>query len=112
MTGRQILPLILCTLALGACGGDDEPANEQPANGGTSAGDRGAEIFSSTCATCHTLAAADAEGSVGPNLDELKPDRDRVLNAIESGPGSMPSGLLEGADAEAVADFVSENAGG
>lgn len=111
MTRRHIIPLLLSTVALGACGGDDEPATDEPANGGTSAG-RGAEIFSSTCGTCHTLAAADAEGSVGPNLDDLQPDRDRVLNAIEEGPGSMPSGLLEGADAETVADFVSENAGG
>jgi cytochrome c551 len=102
---------VICTLALGACGGDDEPAGEQPATGGAGTGGRGAEIFSSTCGTCHTLAAADAEGAVGPNLDDLKPDRDRVLNAIESGPGSMPAGLLKGADAEAVADFVSENAG-
>jgi mono/diheme cytochrome c family protein len=31
------------------------------------------EVFTSLCATCHTLAAANATGTVGPNLDEALP---------------------------------------
>src|SRR5947209_5201678 len=34
---------------------------------------RGRELFGQVCATCHTLAAANATGKVGPNLDTLKP---------------------------------------
>ena len=31
------------------------------------------KVFDSTCASCHTLAAAGSTGTVGPNLDQLKP---------------------------------------
>ncbi len=35
----------------------------------------GAAVFSQNCSSCHTLAAAKAHGTVGPNLDQLKPTR-------------------------------------
>src|SRR3712207_9457175 len=50
----------------------------------------GQELFSNTCGGCHTLEAAGASGQTGPNLDELKPDADRVAEAIAEGPGIMP----------------------
>src|SRR5436305_9176800 len=46
---------------------------------------RGRELFGEVCATCHTLAAADATGKVGPNLDTLKPPASLVLNTINNG---------------------------
>ena len=64
----------------------------------------GKQLFISNCKSCHTLAAVQAKGVTGPNLDELGLDRERVLNAIENGgtgQGRMPAGLLEGEDAEA-----------
>ncbi len=85
---------------------------EQPAAGG--AASSGKEIFATTCGGCHTLAAAGTSGAVGPNLDQLKPDLALVEKAIKiggTGNGAMPPGLLQGADATAVAKFVSENAG-
>src|SRR6266511_920822 len=63
---------------------------------------RGLELFQINCGACHTLAAAGTEGIVGPNLDQLlgtgtksaetvKSNRDRVLNAVETGiNGRMP----------------------
>jgi mono/diheme cytochrome c family protein len=37
-------------------------------------GGPGAQVFANNgCATCHTLAAAKAGGTVGPNLDEVLP---------------------------------------
>jgi hypothetical protein len=48
---------------------------------------------------------------VGPNLDELKPSRARVLAAIRDGgrgTGLMSPGMLVGADAQRVAKFVAE----
>lgn len=42
------------------------------------------------CAICHTLADAGAEGQIGPSLDELKPDAQRVENALRAGLGVMP----------------------
>ena len=76
---------------------------------------RGAELFKATCASCHSLAAANARGVTGPNLDELGVlEEKRVLEAIRvGGTGNyrMPAGLLEDEDAVAVAKYVSEVAG-
>jgi mono/diheme cytochrome c family protein len=71
----------------------------------------GRDLFASTCGTCHTLAAAGTTGTVGPNLDDLKPDQATVLAAIQDGPGAMPANLLTGAQAQQVAAFVATSAG-
>jgi cytochrome c553 len=75
----------------------------------------GKQTFIETCKSCHTLAAVDAHGVTGPNLDELGGlDKQRVLNAIKiggTGDGRMPPQLLTGADADAVATYVSQVAG-
>jgi mono/diheme cytochrome c family protein len=75
----------------------------------------GKDLFIQTCKSCHTLAAVDAHGVTGPNLDELSGlDKQRVLNAIKiggTGDGRMPPQLLTGADADAVATYVSTVAG-
>ena len=93
-------------------GADQRPApNASPADEQAGSGGQGKDIFARTCGGCHTRADAGTSGAVGPNLDDLKPDRDRVLAAIEEGPGTMPAGLIGGGDAEAVADYVSESAG-
>jgi mono/diheme cytochrome c family protein len=71
---------------------------------------RGRELFSQRCKNCHTLAAAKATARVGPNLDEVRPPKALVLDAIEkgraSGNGNMAAELVQGEDAEAVAQFV------
>lgn len=43
------------------------------------------------CALCHTLEAAGATGEIGPSLNDLKPDEDRVLKALKNGIGQMPA---------------------
>ena len=43
------------------------------------------------CAVCHTLKDAGTEGAVGPVLDELKPDVNRIAMALRNGVGAMPS---------------------
>ncbi len=60
------------------------------------------------CAVCHTLEDAQATGPIGPNLDELQPDRDQVLAALRDGGGAMPSfeETLTREQREAVADYV------
>jgi mono/diheme cytochrome c family protein len=43
------------------------------------------------CAICHTLEAAGAAGAIGPSLDELQPDAERVRKALKNGIGVMPA---------------------
>ena len=69
---------------------------------------RGKEVFVSDCGGCHTLGRANTSGTVGPNLDELKPDVATVRSTVRSGKGSMPAlgERLSGAEIDAVAGFV------
>jgi hypothetical protein len=86
----------------------------------------GRELFGQHCGVCHTLSAANAVGKVGPNLDVLQPPASLVLNTINNGcvqnpppnspqaclgQGTMPAQLLEGKDAQNVANFVAKVAG-
>ena len=69
---------------------------------------------SAGCGGCHTLAAADASGAIGPNLDDLKPDEATVKEIVTNGRGGMPSfsGDLSAEEIDAVAAYVSSVAGG
>lgn len=75
----------------------------------------GRELFGRTCQQCHTLAASNAVGRVGPNLDLLRPPKALVLDAIKNGRargvGTMPAGLYSGEDAQDVAAYVATVAG-
>ena len=69
------------------------------------------QLFQGECGFCHTLAAAGTTGRVGPNLDKLRPTRQRVLDAIAAGgrrTGLMPADIFTGSDALNVATFVAE----
>jgi mono/diheme cytochrome c family protein len=83
--------------------------------GGTkAAAPDGKQIFTSAgCAGCHTLKAAGATGTVGPNLDVVKPTEAKVVHQVNVGGGAMPAfkGQLTPAEITAVAKFVSSNAG-
>jgi mono/diheme cytochrome c family protein len=87
---------------------------------------RGALLFSQRCAGCHSLGAAGAQGSKpprevtggertnGPNFNVRKEKKEDVLFAIRNGGFSgaiMPANVVVGADADAVAAFVSKYAG-
>jgi cytochrome c5 len=81
----------------------------------TAAEAHGRELFGHTCQQCHTLAASNAVGRVGPNLDQLRPPKalvlDAILNGRVRGNGTMPAGLLSGHDAQDVAAYVAKVAG-
>ncbi len=94
-------------------GGVHLTANEQ----------EGRELFSKSCAVCHTLAATKSVGQIGPNLDvrvgaDISTPAGRkalVLSAIGEGRarglGQMPALLYQGKEAEDVAAFVAAVAG-
>lgn len=82
--------------------------------GGKVATTNGKEVFAQAgCAACHTLKDAGSSGQVGPNLDNAKPAKARVILRVTNGKGVMPSfkGKLSDAQISAVADYVSGAAG-
>jgi mono/diheme cytochrome c family protein len=94
------------------------PDEEASATGGvrlTAAESHGREVFARNCSNCHTLAAANAVGKVGPNLDVLQPPAALVIDAVKNGrargSGQMPRGLLTGTDLQDTAAFVARTAG-
>jgi cbb3-type cytochrome c oxidase subunit III len=74
----------------------------------------GETIFAEAgCASCHTLAAAGATGTIGPSLDETQPDEALAVDRVTNGQGGMPSfrGRLTEEQIQAVAEYVAQNAG-
>ena len=74
----------------------------------------GKDIFLANCGSCHTLADAGTSGTVGPNLDQLKPGELRVEHQVINGGGAMPAfkGTLTPAQITAVAKYVASSTGG
>ena len=74
--------------------------------------EQGKMLFKQQCASCHSLAAVNARGVTGPDLDQIgEMTVQRVVGAIRNGgtgQGRMPARLLEGEDAEAVGAYVSK----
>jgi mono/diheme cytochrome c family protein len=100
-------------VALAGCGGDDDSGGSAtPAGDGGATAASGEELFKQRCSSCHTLAAAGADGTVGPNLDQLAPDAARVQAAIKTAPGVMPENLAEGEEAQRIAEYVAGAASG
>lgn len=86
----------------------------------------GRELFGEHCGVCHTLAAANAAGKVGPDLDVLQPSYSVVLRTINNGclpnapsgssqsclgMGVMPADVVQGRQAQQVAAYVAKVAG-
>jgi cbb3-type cytochrome c oxidase subunit III len=73
----------------------------------------GKDIFLANCGSCHTLADAGTSGTVGPNLDQLKPNQSIVQRQVINGGGAMPAfkGVLTPAQITAVSKYVSSVAG-
>jgi mono/diheme cytochrome c family protein len=66
------------------------PAKATPAPAATLAA--GKKVFTSAgCVTCHTLKAAGSKGTIGPNLDQLKPSVARVVKQVTNGGAIMPA---------------------
>ncbi|HET9125982.1 MAG TPA: hypothetical protein VFN65_13965 [Solirubrobacteraceae bacterium] len=85
----------------------------------------GRELFAEHCGACHTLAADNAIGKTGPNLDVIRPSEALVLKAITYGClqkptsadntclgyGVMPADIVQGRQEQDIAVFVSRIAG-
>jgi mono/diheme cytochrome c family protein len=112
-SSRSFLVAALAAVALvfaAGCGGEDDDGTQ---TGVDSSG--GAKVFADAgCGNCHTLAAADATGTTGPNLDDLKPDAARVERQVRNGGNGMPAfeGQLSNEEIQQVSEFVASSAGG
>jgi mono/diheme cytochrome c family protein len=73
-----------------------------------------AVFLSAGCTGCHTLADAKATGTVGPNLDQVKPDYRLATARVTLGKGQMPSfkGTLSDQKIADVAAYVVTATGG
>ncbi|MGM8366829.1 cytochrome c551 [Virgibacillus sp. W0181] len=120
---KWVLTLLFGTaLVLGACGGGDDGASDEPADNGNDteeAGDAGEEggtvdvaaaeeVYKSNCASCH---GADLSGGAGPELTNVGADHSAadIADIIENGQGSgMPAGLVSGDDVDLLANWLAE----
>lgn len=109
-----LLPLAAALLVAG-CGTGGKAANTADVTNGK-------KLFSQTCASCHVLADANAQGRVGPSLDDSFAEvrkqgfhedtiKNVVLEQIRIAELPMPANLVRGKDAQDVASYVAAVAG-
>ena len=96
-----------CSLGAAACSsGGGGSKSDEPLDV-----DKGRQLFQANCRVCHSLADAKAAGTFGPDLDLLQPDAERVREQIDDGGGGMPQDIVEGDEADLVAQYVAQVAG-
>jgi outer membrane protein assembly factor BamB len=68
----------------------------------------GEDVFTTSCGSCHTLAAAGTTGQVGPNLDQNTAPLSAIEEQVRNGGGGMPAfeGQLSDQQIDAVAQYV------
>ena len=103
----SLLIALSAALVVAGCGGGSSD-DSKSGGGSVKVSAETKELFESTCGSCHALSDAGTSGSVGPPLDGMSLDAERVAQQIDQGGGSMPPGLLEGDERDAVAKYVAE----
>jgi mono/diheme cytochrome c family protein len=65
-------------------------------------------VFQSNCGSCHVLADAGTTGTVGPNLDQSRPQLQESIRQITNGGGGMPPfrGQLTEQQIRALAQYI------
>jgi hypothetical protein len=74
LSRTSVLAVVFVTLGLAGCGGGDGGGDEEGGGAApmpTEAAGSGMQVWTAQgCGSCHRLAAANATGTIGPNLDE------------------------------------------
>jgi cytochrome c551 len=117
---RSAVVAVLTVVSLGGCGDRIEAGEDGSADRRTAA------LFLERCSGCHTLEAADAQGSAGagnfasrdrtngPNFDTRHVDARDALYAIRNGGFSgtiMPANIVTGRQAKLMAQFLDRYSG-
>ena len=113
-TSVGLLAVLAAAFLLAGCG----------AVGRVTSGDasQGKKLFTDKCGSCHTLADAKTQGTIGPNLDDafssdkqqgfsLQTMADVVRGQIAYPEKPMPSNLVEGSDADDVSVYIAKCSG-
>ena len=70
----------------------------------------GLEVFNNTaqCGLCHVLQSAGSDGEIGPNLDQLRLQKEQIVYTVTNGIGVMPAfqDTLTPEEIEAVSHYV------
>ena len=107
---KQLMAMLFgATLILGACGGEEttEP-EETPADSGgeeTAAIDVD-QVIQQNCISCH---GENLEGAGNfPALDDVgsRLSQEEIHSIIVNGQGAMPANIIEGEEADAVAEYL------
>jgi mono/diheme cytochrome c family protein len=115
------MTILLVAAATAGCGSTDNhhspKASAYLRSPHAYAGEAAAEaLFQQNCSSCHTLSAANASfGTLGPNLDTLKPERWMLVYQMQVGGYVMPAfgadQILTQAEIDAIAKYVVTVAG-
>ena len=99
---KAMLTLVFgSAIFLAACGGGDKTASN---NEGATEPD-GEAIAMKSCVSCH---GGELQGASGPALNDVgaRLSESEILDIINNGKNGMPPGVVKGADAEAVAQWL------
>lgn len=80
---------------------DGATGGEAPA-GDVAAGE---QVFAASCTACHMNNGLDA-GGIGPQLAGRGVDDAAIRNIVQNGRGSMPPGLISGADLDNAVAYI------
>lgn len=113
---NRFLDLMAAAVAAGtlsACGGASEPSTQGPTSQAGDGAAAGKQLFGQRCAACHSLTDANSTATIGPNLDEVQPNAQRVEEKVRNGGGGMPAfeTQLNDEQIRAVAAYVAQAAG-
>jgi mono/diheme cytochrome c family protein len=101
---RQAFPLAIAAVVVAI------PSLALARQGAAPSARAGERVFkTASCTACHTLRAAGSTGTMGPNLDRLKPTAAQVAAQVRTGGGRMPPfrGQLSAQQISDVAAYVS-----
>jgi cytochrome c551 len=94
-----LIAIISLILLLAACGGKEEAGGSVTLSG--------EQLFAQSCSSCH---GKDLKSGYAPDLDQIgtKYTTEEIASIIEDGSGPMPSEILKGDEATAVAEWLAE----